>query len=149
MSLREKSAWASLIATVMVFVPYFRYILGLFASGELQPVRVLAAFVGATVYLTLLSIAIGLVVELLSRREPRDERDVAIDAKSYRVAYAVLSAGGMFAVVMIVFLGVVPAPKLRNEILAPQFLSQALLFCFVLAEAVRAITQIVCYRRGA
>jgi uncharacterized membrane protein len=148
MSLREKGAWASLIATAVVFVPYFRYVFRLFAAGELQPVRVLAAFVGAAVYLTVLMIAVGIAIELLSRREPQDERDVAIEAKSYRIAYTVLSTTGMLAIVAIIFLGIVPAPKLRNEVLAPQFLSQVLLLCFVVAEAVRAVTQIVFYRRG-
>jgi len=148
MSLREKGAWASLIATAIVFVPYFRYIFRWFASGELDPVRVLAAFIGATVYLTILMIAVGIVIGLLSRQEPQDERDVAIEAKSYRIAYTVLSTTGMLAIVAIVFLGVVPVPKLRNEVLAPQFLSQVLLLCFVVAEAVRSVTQIVCYRRG-
>lgn len=148
MPLREKGAWASLIATAIVFVPYFRYVFTLFAAGDLQPVRVLAAFVGATVYLTVLMIAVGIAIALLSRREPHDERDVAIEAKSYRIAYTVLSTTAMVAIVAIIFLGIVPVPKLRNEVLAPQFLSQVLLLCFVVAEAVRAVTQIVCYRRG-
>ena len=148
MSLREKGAWASLIANAIVFVPYFRYIFRLFSIGELQPVRVLAAFIGAVVYLTVLMIAIGITIELLSRREPQDERDVAIEAKSYRMAYTMLTVSAMIAIVAIVFLGVVPVPKLRNEVLAPQFLSQVLLLCFVVAEGVRAGTQILCYRRG-
>jgi hypothetical protein len=148
MSLREKGAWASLIATAVVFVPYFRYVFGLFAAGELQPVRALAAFIGAAVYITVLMIVVGIVIALLSKREPADERDLAIEAKAYRIAYVLLSTSAMTAIVAIVFLGVVPVPKLRNEVLAPQFLSQVLLLCFVLAEAVRAITQIVCYRRG-
>ena len=69
--------------------------------------------------------------------------------QSYRIAYTVLSTTAMVAIVAIIFLGIVPVPKLRNEVLAPQFLSQVLLLCFVVAEAVRAVTQIVCYRRGA
>jgi hypothetical protein len=148
MTLREKGAWASLIATALVFVPYFRSIFTRFAQGTLNPGDGLGAFIGATIYLTVISIFFGIAVELLSRREPTDERDVAIDAKSYRIAYYVLSASGMTAVVVIVFLSVVPLQSVRDRTLAPEFLGQVLLFCFVLAEAVKSVAQIVCYRRG-
>lgn len=148
MTLREKSAWATLIATVVVFVPYFRSIFTRFANGTLEPGAGLGAFIGATIYMVIVSIFFGIAIELLSRREPTDERDVAIDAKSYRIAYYVVSAAGMTAVVLIVFLSVVPLQVLRNRALAPEFLGQVFLFCFVLAEIVKSIAQIVCYRRG-
>ena len=47
MSFREKSAWACLVTTGVVFIPYFTFIFQLASKGELILPRVIVAFVAA------------------------------------------------------------------------------------------------------
>lgn len=148
MTFREKSAWASLLATAIVFVPYFRDVFARFAQDSLQPEDVLGGFIGAVIYLTMLEIVAAIAVAILSRRSTTDERDAAIDARSFKGAYYVLSVSGMLVILAVTFLAVVPVSVIQDRALAPAFLSQVLLLCFVLAEAVKSLVQIVSYRRG-
>jgi hypothetical protein len=148
MTFREKSAWCSLIATLVVFVPYFREIFSRFAQGNLSPAVALGGFIGASIYITVLSIVAEVAVSLLSRPATTDERDVAIAARSYKTGYYALMGGAMTAVVVIIALSVVPLDVVRDQALAPAFLGQVLLLCCVLAEFAKSVVQIVGYRRG-
>src|SRR5262245_2394560 len=136
MTFREKSAWASLLATLIVFVPYFREVFTRFAKGDLSPGVALGGFIEASIYLVFLSVIGEILVSIFSRPTTTDERDVAIAARSYKAGYHVLTAGVMIAVVVIIALSVVPLEVVRNQALAPAFLGQVLLFCSVLAGLV-------------
>ena len=141
MSFREKGAWACLLITVAVFVPYFAQIFRLFARDELKASSVITGFFIASIWQVLLHVVAQIVIVTRSKREPRDERDAIIESKSFRHAYGVF-AFFVWAVIM------VPALTRTGPLLAPAFISQMLFLCFVLAEATRCLTQVVCYRRG-
>ncbi len=148
MTFREKSAWASLFATLIVFVPYFREIFSRFAQGNLSPEVALGGFIGAIVYIAVLASIAELLVSVGSRPATTDERDVAIEARSFKIGYYALMAGTITAVVLVIALSVVPLEVVRNQTLAPAFLGQVLLLCCVLAEVAKSLIQIVSYRRG-
>ena len=93
MSFREKSAWTSLLATLVVFVPYFREIFSRFAQGDLSPAVALGGFIGASIYITVLSIVAEIAIGILSRPATTDERDMAIAARSYKTGYYALMGG--------------------------------------------------------
>ncbi|HEX7530452.1 MAG TPA: hypothetical protein VF333_04855 [Pyrinomonadaceae bacterium] len=139
MSFREKGAWACLLTTVVVFVPYFAQIFRLFARDELKISLVITGFFIASIWQVLLHVVAQIVIR--SKREPKDERDAIIESKSFRHAYWVFAFFG-WAVIM------VPALTRTGSLLAPAFISQLLFLCFVLAEVTRYSTQVVCYRRG-
>ena len=141
MSFREKGAWACLLLTVAVFVPYFAQIFRLFARDELKAGSVITGFFIASIWQVLLHVVAKVVIVIRSKREPRDERDAVIEAKAFRHAYWVFA---YFAWCVIV-IPVLPHP---GQLLAPAFISQMLFLCFVLAEAARYLTQVVHYRRG-
>jgi len=85
MSFREKSAWASLAVMLAVYVPYFVHVFRLFRRGELKGGVLLGQFVGAVVFQVFLLIVVHIVIAIQSRHQQADERDRAIEARSYRL----------------------------------------------------------------
>ncbi len=142
LSFREKGAWACLLITLAVFAPYFAQIFRLFAREELKTSSVITAFFIASFWQVLLNVVVQIVIVIRSRREPKDERDSAIESKSFRHAYWV------FAFLVWPVIMVAPVSTLAGHLLTPAFISQMLFLCFVVAEATRYLTQVVCYRRG-
>jgi hypothetical protein len=147
-SFREQSAWGSLVVFLAVFIPYFVYVFRLFAAGRLNAGSVLEAFIAVTAISVILQVALHIVIGILSALEEKDERDRAIELKSFRIAYGVLAVLAFISIGAIVILAL-PYGRLPDvPWLAPVFLSQIFLLCFVLAEVSKALTQAICYRRG-
>ena len=142
MSFREKGAWVCLLTTVAVFVPYFAQIFRLFVDGELKTGSVITAFFIASFWQVLLNVIAKIVIAVRSRQEPRDERDIAIESKSFRHAYWV------FAFFVWLVIMVAPVSSIAGHLLTSAFISQMLFLCFVIAEVTRYLTLVVCYRRG-
>jgi magnesium-transporting ATPase (P-type) len=148
MSFREKSAWVCFITTLIVWIPYFAYVVQLFQRGELSAGPIIAAFIGAVVFQTALGIVAFIAIAIRSRQEPKDERDMAIESKGYKNAYFVLAFACLFAISWIIVYAVAAGPESAARLLTPTAMSQMLLFCFVAAEATRYGTQAISYRRG-
>jgi hypothetical protein len=139
MSFREKSAWISLLTIVVVSILFllelpYPWTLTPTPSGFLF--RVLLAAIATFV---VIAIVAHVVVAALAPRDARaqgDERERLIALRATRLSgfvYAVLSLGS----IALIHLG------------ANQFaLGYAVLFSFVLAEAVNCIARIVYFRRG-
>jgi hypothetical protein len=149
MSFREKTAWAGLISTLVVFVPYFLHVFGLASRSELEPGRVTGAFVALVVFSVVLGIVSGIVVAVTSKQEAKDERDAAIESRAYRYAYFVLATLCFTAVGMVSVLALVRPALPDGRLLAPMLIGQVFLFCFVAAESTKYLTQALSYRRGA
>jgi hypothetical protein len=149
MSFREKSAWICLITTVVVFVPYFAYVFLLFAHRDLSVGSYVGAFIAAVVWQVVLNVGAQIAVSIRSGPEPKDERDVAIEAKAYRNAYIALVSLGwsvpFFSLPFSAALGQTGLPLVKACLVLT---SQFLLLSFVVAEALKYLTQVVCYRRG-
>jgi Ca2+/H+ antiporter len=148
MSFREKSAWVCFAATIAVFVPYFLHVFRLFEREELTAVSVITAFVAAVVFQIVVQVVAHVAIAFRSRQEQKDERDIAIESKSFRNAYFVLACSCFLAIGSVVLLAVAPDPTSTDHLLAPAFTSQIFLLCFVVAEATKYLTQAVSYRRG-
>jgi hypothetical protein len=141
MPYREKTAWLSLIAMAVAFVPYFAIVL---ASSHSRPpvpsLRQLGLFAVASV-VQMAILAIGhLYLNHEFPDETRtlpDERDVAIMRRSISFAYYVL-IGGMILVGCVM-------PFNSNG----WTIVNAALLMIVLAEVVRYGVVVVSYRRQA
>ncbi len=149
MSLREKSAWISLVISLFVFVPYFARLFGAIRQGDLPDLGILGPFLGAAAVQVALIVIGEIVAALSTRDEPADERDRAIDARANRYGYHVLSATCGLALVAMVVAMVGSLAVEVTPTVALATASQAVFFCLVLAEAVRNTLQVVGYRRGA
>ena len=133
MSFREKSACVSLAAVVLVY-GYYGYRLWGAPATRLGAIELL---IGSTILMIIISVVGHLALAIHQRPEMLDERDVMVDLRSVRNGFHALAAG----VWATIFLAV----AVRN----PIFLAYAALGAFVLAEAVRLISQLVYYRTGA
>ena len=147
-SYRELGAWASLIVTVFVYVPYFSWVLQRFLENRLGAGDLLGVFLGAVFTQIFFLVGIHIALAIVLKEEPRDERDRVIDAKSSHLAYNVLSISSVIAAVWIVIGAAGWSLPGIMRYLDPIFLSQVFLFLCILAEAVKYLTQGICYRRG-
>ena len=151
MSSTERSAWIRIGSMLIVFVPYFLHVLRLFHEDGPIGRQICVAFLVAALAHGVLN-AIGQSALVLIFGKPmRDERDAAIDAVSLRISYFTLISLVIGALSTIAFLGAITRPSATGGILLPAFAltSQYVFFSFVVAEALRHVTQVVCYRREA
>jgi hypothetical protein len=140
MSFREKSAWACLITTIAIWAPYFAYAFRLF-TREHYASSILTAFIVAVILSIILNGGAHIVIAIRCRQEKKDERDIAIESKSYRNAY--------FVLIVLIWMVILTAPAGTPEHhFGPVFISQMVLLCFVVAETTKYFTTVVCYRRG-
>jgi hypothetical protein len=139
---REKSAWVCLVTTLLIFFPYFGYVLQLFLDDQLSRAVVLDYFLGALFAQSMLTIVAHVVMSIRSRREKADERDANIEARSLRASYWVLT------VMLWTLITCIPIPTVAGRVLTPLFISQLLLLAWVLGEVAKYTAQVVFYRRG-
>jgi 4-hydroxybenzoate polyprenyltransferase len=147
-SFREKSAWISLAVLLVVFIPYFLNVFRLFGAGLLSAGAVMGLFIAATIVVILLSATFHILLAVFGRVEPPDERDRAIELKSFRIAYGILTVSVFCLIGTVVIVALPSAQSPPRAALGPVFLSQLFFLCFVLGEAAKYFTQAVCYRRG-
>ena len=142
-SFREKSAWACLVTTGVVYVPYFAFIGQLIHQGKLLLPLMIVVFVGAVIAQIVLMIVYHIVIVIRTREEAKDERDRIIELVAIRNAHWVL----VVALWLLVPGGTMLAPvfPVLSSVLV---IGQLGLLCFVLSELVNYATQVYCYRRG-
>jgi O-antigen/teichoic acid export membrane protein len=138
MAFREKSAWITLITTLIVYGGYFaltvpRLLAGRFGGFEF--VGWLSAAIAVIVFLQVGLNIIAAVTDPQGARQPRDEREQLIALRANRAGFYTLEVGGFFAIVTLFWWN--DAAVIANGVF----------FAIVLAEAVRAGFQIVDYHR--
>ena len=152
MSFREKSAWTGLLITLLVYGPYFTTVFSTISprDGVWSPGLgdLIVAFICAAILQVVLSIVFHVAIALHGRREQPDERDVAIESKSVRVAHNVLVAGFSMIGFGALAFGVASDVYEVTAFQACVLLSQIVLFFLVAAESAQYLTQVVAYRRG-
>jgi hypothetical protein len=130
MSFREKSAWISIVAIVLVYGFYGLRLL----NHEPTRLGVVAMLIGSIMLTIVISVAGHVAVA--RRSEKPDERDHLIDARSTRFGYHAMAVG-VWGLIFLALAG----PSLA-------LLAYAALGAFVLAELVRLASQVAMYRLG-
>lgn len=96
MAFREKIAWLTLISLILVYGVYFAVLGPQIDFGAASLVEVLWRFGPVAVVHALIMIAGTIALTIASPSEakaPRDERDQAIERRSFQVGYYVLLIG--------------------------------------------------------
>ena len=150
MSSRERIAWIRLVSLVVVFVPYIAYVGALFAADAARARPLSIAFVAASVAFLVVNAVGEAILRTSNPCRPRDERDRAIENVSMRTAYVALVVLVLGAISTFEVLGVMTPPSTDGRIPVPGWAltSQFAFVSVVVAEALRSVTQVVCYRRG-
>jgi hypothetical protein len=143
MSFREKSLWGSALATAFVYGNYFATE-SVFA-GESSG---MARLVATVILLVFIEVTCEIVLAVVDRPQPKDERDRIIEGKGFRSGYVVATVG---LVLLLMGYGAlhVTGGAIAGEWLEPLAVTQLLLLLLVLAELAKAGTMIFHYRRGA
>ena len=87
---------------------YFAYVSRLYAGGDFRIGPSLSAFIAAVVISTVLNIVAHIAMSIVGRQEPKDERDVAIESQSFKVAYYILGSACSWPWAMALAIAVVP-----------------------------------------
>lgn len=142
LSFREKSIVGSLVAMLSIYGYYFATLTGV-ATRRYFDAASLIRLIGAVVLIVAIEVVYHIVIAVSSRVELKDERDVLIESRAYRVAYFVLATGVGLLITAAIFANLV------NDLpTTPYSTANLLLFFMVIAEAGKFLTQLVYYRKG-
>ncbi len=151
MSPIERSVWAQLITTIGIYALYFVGVAASWIGGGFR--LFIAACVAHAVVMIAFHTLLARGVSRGGASAGQDERDLAIDRRSSRIAYLTL-VGSIFVLVTGVLLGEsfwgqTRAQSHVGRLLASPFgVANAALFCLVASEVLRFATQGIMYRRG-
>ncbi len=146
---REKSAWASLMTTGLVYA----VVLTSIAAAPESLFGTVGVLIVGVVMQTLAMIVLHIVFAMGTPEEPDDERDLLIQMRSGRAAGWILSIAVVCAIgallVQQFVLDVTGKPVAELDVIAnPIAVSHLLLFSLVIAEMTRHASVVVAYRRG-
>jgi len=137
LSYREKSLYASLVAELIVYGPYF------FLHQQNSVNKVAGMIVGIIVLQIILQSAIA----IFTRSRTTDERDRLIELRGYRSGYLTLASLMVLGLGMLWFHATVGNLRLDNRMMGLHFLS-VFFGMLVIADITKTATQIVAYRRA-
>ena len=137
LSYREKSLYASLVAELIVYGPYF------FLHQQNSVNKVAGMIVGIIVLQIILQSAIA----IFTRSRTTDERDRLIELRGYRSGYLTLASLMVLGLGMLWFHATVGNLRLDKRMMGLHFLS-VFFGMLVIADITKTATQIVAYRRA-
>ena len=138
MAFREKSAWITLVTTLIVYGGYFALTVPRLLAGRFGGFEFVGLLSAAIVVIVVLQVALNIVAAVTDpagARQPRDEREQLIALRANRAGFYTLEVGGFFAIVTLFWWN--DAAVIANGVF----------FAIVLAELVRAGFQIIDYHR--
>lgn len=137
LSYREKTLYASLVAELVVYGPYF-------FLHEQNSVNKVA---GMIVAIIVLQIVLQSVIAILTRNRVTDERDRLIELRGYRAGYLALASLMVLGLGMLWFHATVSHLHLESRMMGLHFLS-VFFSMLVIADITKTATQIVAYRKA-
>ena len=139
--LGKRSLWM-LIALLFLYGPYFARVLrnvgqSQFAGEALWSlIWAVVAIIGIEIFYHIMAPPAGV------QPEPKDERDNLIESKGYRNGYFAYGTGAFLVISAVIAAG------LAHISVTPFLMVNLVLLFMVLAEVVKLVTQLLCYRRG-
>jgi hypothetical protein len=137
LSYREKTLYASLVAELIVYGPYF------FLHQQNSVNKVAGMIVGIIV----LQIVLQLIIAAFSRNRMTDERDHLIELRGYRAGYLVFATLMVTGLGMLWFHATMGNMHMESRMMGLHFLS-VFFGMLVIADITKTATQIVAYRRA-
>ena len=139
LSYQEKSIWASLIITSIMFIYYFSRVLGVIANPEIPESSLIIVFIGVISVTIFAQVVIQSIMAIIYRGEVKeggDERESLIRLKATSISHYVLISGVWIAC-MSFYLN--PSALM---------LMNVFIVFFVVSEIVGFVTQLIYYQRG-
>jgi dipeptide/tripeptide permease len=137
LSYREKSLYASLVAELLVYGPYFF----LHQQNSVNKVA------GMIISIIVLQIILQSVIAAVSRHRLTDERDRLIELRGYRAGYLTITSLMVVGLGMLWFHATVGNLRMDSRMMGLHFLS-VFFGMLVVADITKTAAQIVAYRRA-
>ncbi len=137
LSYREKSLYASLVAEIVVYGPYF----------FLHRQNTIDKVAGMIVSIIVLQIILQSLIAAFTRNRVTDERDKLIELRGYRSGYLVLFSLMVIGLGMLWFHATIGHLQLDNRFMGLHFLS-VFFGMLVIADITKTVTQILAYRKA-
>jgi len=146
MSLRERKLWCELLIDVVIAVYYFSHALPLLAEPDPQ-FGAITALIGKCIGLAIvLAIIVFSLAHVDAPEQPSDERDQLFDARGNAIAYFTLL--GCVSLMMVQVSVAELAPDRAPFQMTPMVVVHLLLLSVILSSTVKAVVQLISYRRG-
>ncbi|MBC8375025.1 MAG: hypothetical protein H8E26_03200 [FCB group bacterium] len=139
LSYQEKSIWASLIITSIMFIYYFSRVLGVIENPDIPETSLIVVFIGVITVTIFAQVVIQSIMAIIYRDEVKDggdERETLIRLKATSISHYVLISGVWIAC-MSFYLN--PSALM---------LMNVFIVFFVVSEIVGFVTQLIYYQRG-
>ena len=139
LSYQEKSIWASLIITSIMFIYYFSRVLGVIENPDLPESSLISVFIGVITVTIFAQIVIQSIMAIIYSDEVKDggdERESLIRLKETSISHYVLISGVWIAC-MSFYLN--PSALM---------LMNVFIVFFVVSEIVGFVAQLIYYQRG-
>jgi hypothetical protein len=147
MSYQEKSIAGSLAAMLVVYGYYFAAVLRDMGQPQFAGTG-LGRLILAVIAIVVIQVVYQIVLALESKPEPKDERDILIEAKAYRNGYFALATGAFLVIGAVIAAGLASSAAPTRIVVTPFLVVNLVLLFMVLAEFVKLATQLLYYRRG-
>ena len=136
LSYREKSLYASLLAELIVYGPYFIH-------HHQQPLNTVAGMIAAVIVLQIIAQSI---IAVSTRSRVTDERDRLIELRGYRAGYITLASLMVLGLGMLWFHAAAGHLHLDSRIMGIHFLN-VFFAMLVISDITKTVAQIMAYRR--
>lgn len=146
-SYQEKIIAASVAASLLVYGEYFAESVSLWREG-VPDTDAVSRLVTTMVLLVIVEVVYHVVIAMMDRPVPKDERDRLIDANAHRNAYVALVASVVLILSHILFAESLPELAWYSPALTPFLLAQTMLAALVAADVVKGATKLYFYRKG-
>jgi dipeptide/tripeptide permease len=137
LSYREKSLYASLVAELVVYGPYFFF----HQQNSLNKV------VGMIIGIIVLQIILQSIIAALTRNRITDERDRLIELRGYRVGYFTIASLMVLGLALLWFHAAAGNLHLDSRMMGLHFLS-VFFGMLVISDIAKTAAQLVAYRRA-
>ena len=137
LSYREKTLYASLVAELLVYGPYFF----LHQQNSVNKVA------GMIVAIIVLQIILQSIIAGFTRNRVTDERDRLIELRGYRAGYLAITSLMVLGLCMLWFHDARGDFHVESRMVGLHFLS-VFFGMLVIADITKTVTQIVAYRRA-
>jgi hypothetical protein len=137
LSYREKSLYASLVAELVVYGPYF------FLHQQNSVNKVAGMIIGIIV----LQVILQSLIAAFTRNRITDERDRLIELRGYRAGYFAIATLMCLGLAMLWFHATMGHLHLDNRMAGLHFLS-VFFGMLVISDIIKTAVQIVAYRRA-
>ena len=151
MSYREKSAWVSLVSTLVIWGGYFVALFRGLLTGQAGLMSFAGLFVGCIVLIVVVQVVLAILIALQSPSDAEaapDERERRIDDQACRRAYWVLSSLVLtlllcLPIALVRWPALIQGPPAQGLMLV----AAGLILAITLAEVVRSASQVLSFRR--